>query len=169
MTGLVYLIYFLTAILAQFLTGRGLVAAGNATNLIASGCYAVLTVLFYSLFKPVNRWLSLLAALVSLGGCVVMTLAMFPRTETPVSPLWFFGPYCLLIGYLVFKSTFLPRLLGVFMALAGVGWLAFLAPAIARSLTPYIEGLGIFAEVSLMLWLIVKGVNVQRWNERAGA
>jgi hypothetical protein len=166
LTGLVYLFYFLTAILAQFLTGRNLVEAGNATNLIASACYAVLTLLFYGLFKPVNRWLSMLAALVSLAGCVVMTLGMFPRTELPISPLWFFGPYCLLIGYLVFKSTFLPRILGVGMVLAGVGWLAFLVPAVARYLTVYIEGLGILAEASLMLWLIVKGVNLQRWNER---
>jgi hypothetical protein len=168
MTGLVYLLYFLAAISAQLLIGRNLVLAGNATNLFASVCYAVLTLLFYGLFKPVNRGLSLLAALFSLAGCVVMTLGMFPRTELPVSPLWFFGPYCLLIGYLVFESTFLPRILGVVMAVAGVGWLAFLVPAVARYLTLYIEGLGIFAEASLMLWLIVKGVNLQRWNERAG-
>jgi hypothetical protein len=55
------------------------------------------------------------------------------------------------------------------MALAGLGWLAFLSPAIARSLSLYIEILGIFAESSLMLWLIVMGVNVPRWNEQAGA
>jgi hypothetical protein len=71
-----------------------------------------------------------------------------------------------LIGYLVFKSTFLPRILGVGMVLACVGWLAFLVPAVARYLTVYIEGLGILAEASLMLWLIVRGVNLQRWNER---
>jgi hypothetical protein len=168
-TGLVYLLYFLTAIFAQFLTGRNLVAAGNATNLIANGCYAALTVLFYFLFKPVHRGLSLLAAIFSMAGCVVMTLGMFPRAELPISPLLFFGPYCLLIGYLVFRSTFLPRFLGVVMALAGVGWLAFLIPAVPHYLTLYIEGLGIFAEASLMLWLIVKGVNIQKWNEQSGA
>jgi hypothetical protein len=168
-TGFVYLLYFLTAILAQFLTGRSLLAAGNATNLIASGFYAVLTLLFYGLFRPVNQVLSLLAALFSLAGCAVMTLGMFPRTELPVSPLFFFGPYCLLIGYLGIKSTFLPRILGMGMVLAGVGWLAFLVPAVAHSMTPYIEGVGILAEASLMLWLIVRGVNVQRWNEQACA
>jgi hypothetical protein len=55
------------------------------------------------------------------------------------------------------------------MALAGLGWLAFLSPAVAHHLSVYIEVLGIFAEASLMLWLIVKGVNVQRWNEQASA
>jgi hypothetical protein len=81
----------------------------------------------------------------------------------------FFGPYCLLIGYLVFRSTFLPRFLGVPMALAGVGWLVFLLPAGEHYLSLYIEILGILAEASLMLWLIVMGVNVQRWKAQAGA
>jgi hypothetical protein len=52
------------------------------------------------------------------------------------------------------------------MVFAGIGWLAFLIPAVALHLTIYIEGLGIFAEAALMLWLIVKGVNAQRWNEQ---
>jgi len=51
--------------------------------------------------------------------------------------------------------------------LAGVGWLAFLIPAVALRFAIYIEGLGIFAEAALMLWLIVKGVNVQRWHQQA--
>jgi hypothetical protein len=168
-TGVVYLFYFLTAILAQFLVGRKLVALGNATNLIATAFYVVLTLLFYAMFKPVNRNLSLLAALFSLAGCVVMTLGLFPLVSLPINPLLFFGPYCLLIGYLIFRSTFLPRILGVLMALAGLGWLAFLSPNLAHSLSLCIEGLGIFAEASLMLWLIVMGVNVQRWKEQAGA
>jgi len=53
--------------------------------------------------------------------------------------------------------------------LAGLGWLAFLSPTVDHHLTIYIEVLGVFAEASLMLWLIVMGVNVQRWNERASA
>jgi len=163
-TGIVYLLYFLTAILAQFMIGRKLIAYGNATNLIATACYVVLTLLFYFMFKPVNRSLSLLAALFSLAGCAVMTLGLF-YPSIPISSLLFFGPYCLLIGYLIFRSTFLPRVLGVLMALAGLGWLAFLSPTLPHYLTLSIEGLGIFAEASLMLWLIVMGVNVQRWKE----
>ena len=168
-TGLVYFLYFLTAILAEILVGRKLLAYGNVTNLIATGCYIVLTLLFYGMFRPVNKNLSLLAALFSLAGCVVMTLGLFPRVSLPISPLLFFGPYCLLIGYLIFRSTYLPRILGVLMALAGLGWLAFLSPNLAHNLTVCIEGLGIAAEASLMLWLIVMGVNVQRWKEQASA
>jgi Domain of unknown function (DUF4386) len=168
-TGVVYLLYFLTAIFATILVGRKLIAYGNAINLIATGWYVILTLLFYAMFKPVSRSLSLLAALISLVGCVVMTLGLFPLVSLPISPLLFFGPYCLLIGYLIFRSTFLPRIFGVLMALAGVGWLAFLSPHLAHSLSLCIEGLGILAEASLMLWLLVMGVNVRRWKEQASA
>jgi hypothetical protein len=168
-TGIVYLSYFLLAILGQLLVGHKLVAFGNATNVISAVCYAVLTLLFYFLFKPVSKILSLLAALFSLAGCVVMTLGIFDLVPSSISPLWGFGPYCLLIGYLTFRSTFLPRILGILMALAGVGWLAFLSPTLAHYLTLYIEIVGILAEASLMLWLIVKGVNVARWQRLASA
>ena len=80
----------------------------------------------------------------------------------------FFGVYCLLIGYLIFKSAFLPRSLGVLMAFAGLGWLTFLSPPFANHLSPYNLVLGFLAELSLMLWLFVRGVNVQRWKEQAG-
>jgi hypothetical protein len=167
LAGVVYLLFFLTAILAQFLTSRNLVFAGTATNLISIGFYLALGLLFYGMFKPVNRSISLLAALFNLAGCIVMAVGLFYPALLPVSPLWFFGPYCLLIGYLVLLSTFVPRILGAFMVLAGVGWLAFLIPAVALRFAIYIEGLGIFAEAALMLWLIVKGVNVQRWHQQA--
>jgi hypothetical protein len=169
LTGVVYLLFFLTAILAQLLTSRNLIFAGTATNLVSIGFYLALGVLFYGMFKPVNRRISLLAALFNLAGCIVMTVGLIYPTLLPISPLWFFGPYCFLIGFLVFRSTYLPRILGVLMVLAGVGWLAFLIPAVALHLTIYIEGLGIFAEAALMLWLIAKGVNIQRWNQRAAA
>jgi len=81
----------------------------------------------------------------------------------------FFGVYCLLIGYLIFRSAFLPRILGVLMAFAGLGWLTFLAPPLANYLSPYILVLGFLAELALMLWLLVMGVNVQRWKEQASA
>jgi len=79
----------------------------------------------------------------------------------------FFGVYCLLIGYLIFKSAFLPRILGVLMAFAGLGWLTFLSAPLANYLSPYIQILGVFAEGSLMLWLLVMGVNVAKWEEKA--
>ena len=85
--------------------------------------------------------------------------------------LVFFGFYCLLLAALVFRARFLPRWLGVLLALAGVGWLigsftTFLAPSlgIASTLIP-VSGLG---EALFTLWLLVMGVNAAQWREQAG-
>jgi hypothetical protein len=165
--GVVYLLYFLTAVLSELLVRHGLVVYGDAANLVATGLYVVLTVLFYGMFLPVNRRLSLVAALFSLAGCVMTGLSVF-HLASARSPLLFFGPYCLLLGYLIFRSTFLPRILGVLMEFAGFGWLIFLLPPLAKYLSVYMMVLGVVAEALLMLWLLVRGVNVQRWKEQAG-
>jgi hypothetical protein len=54
------------------------------------------------------------------------------------------------------------------MVLAGFGWLTYLLPPLARSLAPFNMLPGAVGELSLTLWLLVKGVNVQRWQEQAG-
>ena len=148
------------------LVSRGFVVSGNVTKVISTVCYLVVTLLFYGLFKPVSGRLSLLAGLSSLGGCIVMSFGLF-HFDSPVSPLLFFGPFCLLIGYLIFRSSFLPRILGVAMAFAGLGWLAFLLPALPNYLSIAIKVIGFLAELSLCLWLLVMGVNVERWKQRA--
>lgn len=81
--------------------------------------------------------------------------------------LVFFAMYCLLIGVLILQSTFLPRLLGALMVLAGAGWLTFLYEPLADRLSPYIQGVGALAEALLMLWLLVMGLNAERWREQA--
>ena len=84
-----------------------------------------------------------------------------------------FGSYNLLIGYLIFRSTFLPRILGVLLAISGLyyeitNFAVFLSPAVATHLLPYIPLPG-SAELLLALWLVVKGVNAERWKEQASA
>jgi len=80
--------------------------------------------------------------------------------------LAFFGFCCMLVGYAVYKSTFLPRALGVLEILAGVGYATYLWPPLANYLYPYNLALGV-GELLLGLWLLVFGVNVERWKERA--
>ena len=155
--GAVYVVTFVTGTIA-------LLMRNNAAGLIAGVSYIVVTLLFYVLFKPVNKYLSLLAAAVSLVG-----VAVGPLRLTTVNPLVFFGFYCLLIAYLIYRSTFLPRSLAVVMAFAGLGWLTFLSPALARSLSPYNFAPGIIGEGVLTLWLLVKGVDVQQWKQQARA
>ena len=167
-TGVVYLLYFLTAVSAEVFVGRGRLVLYDAVDLIAYALYIAVTLLFYYMFKPVNSNLSLLAALFSLAGCVGEVLRLFNLAPYKINALVFFGPYCLLLGFLIFRSTFLPRILGVLMVCAGLGWLIYMSP-LANHLTTYLKILGFLAEASLMLWLIVKGVNVQRWKEQASA
>jgi Domain of unknown function (DUF4386) len=167
-TGVVYLLYFLTAVSAEVFVGRDRLVAFDAVNLIAYAFYIAVTVLFYYMFRPVNRNLSLLAAMFSLVGCANDVLSLFNLAPYKISSLAFFGPYCLLIGTLIFRSTFLPRILGVLMALAGVGWLIVLSP-LGIQLSTYLKILGFLAELALCLWLLVMGVNVQRGNEQASA
>ncbi len=168
MTGALYLLYFLTAILGQLWAGGKNAASAHVATDLSLVLYVVVTLLFYGMFKPVSGSLSLVAALFSLAGCAAMAFGLLRPAVASISPLVFFGPFCLLIGYLILRSSFLPRVLGVPMALAGLGWLAYLLPAVPHTLALAIEGLGIVAEGSLMLWLLAMGVNVARWNEQAG-
>src|SRR5580700_815539 len=168
LTSVVYLLYFLTAISGEVFVGRGRLVLYDAVNLIAHALYIAVTLLFYYLFKPVNRSLSLLAALFGLAGCANDVLGLFHLAPYKINAVVFFGPYCLLIGFLILRSTFLPRILGALMMLAGVGWLVFVLPA-AKHLTTYLQVLGFVAEMALMLWLLVMGVNDGRWREQGRA
>jgi len=84
--------------------------------------------------------------------------------------LVFFGLWCVLTGYLIFRSTFLPRILGVLLAISGLGWVTFLYPPLAYHLfMPYIAVASALGEIPVEFWLIVMGVNAQRWKEQASA
>jgi hypothetical protein len=161
--GVFYLLTFLTGGAALFVRGR----LGFAAGLIAGACYIAVTLFFYYMFKPVNRSLSLLAAIFSLVGCAIGPLSLFVHAASHISPLVFFGFYCLLIGYLIFRSTFLPQILGALMAFGGLGWLTFVSARLANYLSPYNFVPGMFGEGALTLWLLVMGLDVPRWEEQA--
>lgn len=165
MAGVFYLLTFATGIPALFVHNK----VGLAAGLIAGACYIAVTLLFYYLFKPVNRRLSLLATIISLVGCVIGPLGLGIHALSHINALVFFGFYCLLIGYLIFKSSFLPHILGGLMAFAGLGWLTFLWTPFAMYLSPYNIFPGLVGEGALTAWLLVKGVDVERWREQAGA
>jgi Domain of unknown function (DUF4386) len=173
---------------------------GFASSLIGVAFHIAWALLMYELLKPVNRSLSLLAALVILVGCAIQaltsllylapllilqggsSLSAFTAEQLQALALVFlklnqyafnidlvfFGLWCVLTGYLIFRSTFLPRILGVLLAISGLGYVTYLYPPLAYYLfVPYIATAAALGEIPLELWLIVMGVNARRWKEQA--
>src|SRR5215469_10934640 len=83
------------------------------------------------------------------------------------SYLVFFGLWCVLTGYLIFRSTFLPRILGVLLAIDGLGWMTYMSPPLGHNLFPIIAVASGLAEIPLQLWLLIFGVNNERWKAQA--
>jgi hypothetical protein len=125
--------------------------------------------------------LNLFAPLVLLKGAPLFTMfkedqlqalalvSLKLYTEVFFIALLFFGFHCLLIGYLIYRSTFLPRIVGALMVIAGLCYMTHsfakvISPALAVRLFTYLMPLGLPGELSLTLWLLAIGVNVQRWK-----
>jgi hypothetical protein len=162
LAGVFYFMAVLSAVFAEsFVRGRLLYAVG----LIPVASFAVVTVLLWQFLRPVNRNLAGLAALSNLFGLMLEAFEWHFRGVNIA--LAFHGLYCLLAGYLVFRSAFLPRILGVLMALGGLAWLTDLSIPLTNQLSPYNVITGFLGEGLTMLWLLVIGVNAQRWKAHA--
>ncbi len=174
LAGLLYLLIFLSA-------PSGAATATPLKMTINLICDAGVALLFYKLLRPINRSLSLLAAslrLIFVAFMAVNTLnyfgvtALFQHVHSPSAfdfgygvALIPFGLHCLLTGYLIFNSTFLPRVLGVLMMVAGAAYLLFLSPQLgSRLFFPWIAVPAVIGEASLTLWLLFMGVNAGRWK-----
>ena len=170
-------------------------------GLFGIGFHIAWSYLFYQLFKPVSRSISLLAVLfaavaIALQGfsnilqAAPLVMLQDGRALTALSPeqmnalafvllrlsgrafntyLAFFGVWCVLIGYLIAKSRFMPRIIGLLEALSGLCWVTFAWPPLARYVSPYNQVVASIGEISLMLWLLIVGVNAQKWKEQAAA
>jgi hypothetical protein len=87
----------------------------------------------------------------------------------------FWGLWLFPLGLLVYLSGFLPRALGVLLMVGSPGWVIRFVQGL---LFPGSEGgfwsnpplvVTHLAELSMMAWLLIKGVDVERWHERAQA
>ncbi len=172
-----------------------------AAGFVAVALHAAQTVLFYNLFRPVDRSVALLfvcfsvialalQAVSSLFQLPVLTLLEGGAGVGAIGPderrslayvlfgaraqafnvyLVFFGFRCLSVGYLIARSIFLPRIIGVLMILSGVSYLMLLWPPLVKSVSPLNMILTAPGELSFVFWLLVVGVNGERWKEQARA
>jgi len=185
---------------ANILAGEPIYRLSIAATLLSAIAYTAVVALLYALFKPVNRPLAIASAFIGVAGCAVSATflvnqlgalalldgAAAAETQALIRhtlrlgalgntlSLIFFGFYCLTLAALVFGARFLPRWLGAFLLIAGVGWLignlgAIVAPdqfgPLSRMLVP-VSGLGEFV---FTLWLLAMGVNPDKWRAQAAA
>ncbi|MGD2033612.1 MAG: DUF4386 domain-containing protein [Bacteroidales bacterium] len=85
----------------------------------------------------------------------------------------FFSFHLLFVGYLVFRSGYFPKILGILLIIAFFGYLvnslaALFFPGYKATVNTIVTIPNAIAELALMLWLLIKGVNVEKWEERAG-
>jgi hypothetical protein len=161
--GGLYLLGLTTASLSEIFARGWLNIAGG---LVAILFMAVMTLILYGIFKPVSGRLSLLASAFGFVGLAFEVIRSQPGGINVA--VVFNGFYCIVLGYLILRSTFMPRFLGELIALSGLAWLTFLSRPLLEYLSPYNLALGVLAEGLVMLWLLAMGVNVERWKEHAG-
>jgi len=160
-------------------------------------CYLGGTVLLYELLKPVNKSVALFGAFCGLAGLLsgahglnqLTALSLLEESRRATEPVAsqlqgavkiflapgfsgedvFFGFQIVSVGYLIARSYFIPRPIGVLLLLGGAGFLItsftnFVSPALGTRLSPLILPIAVLGEGSLALWLLVRGVNVEQWQ-----
>jgi hypothetical protein len=163
-------------------------------NLVATLCYIAVVGLLNELLRPVQPAISRLAVLFGLGGCIIgaataalqltaaSVLAVVDTNATAPAAhallvaggratgvgLTLFGCYCLLLGWLVFRSGFIPSIFGLLLILSGATWLAGnLALLVEPALTErflLVVGVAALGEILFTMWLLFKGVDLRRWR-----
>ncbi|MCB1755111.1 MAG: DUF4386 domain-containing protein [Gammaproteobacteria bacterium] len=186
------------ATVANIIQGETIFRMSVAADSLMAICDVALAILLYTLLKPVNATLSLMAAAFRLVQSAILGMNLLnqffavlilnaPQSNTGLDSgqanalaglfldahshgydfgLLFFGINCLLVGYLIYRSGFLPRIFGPLLGLAGVvylsgSYLRILAPVYAELFSPaYLVPL--VAESLFCLWLLIKGVDVAK-------
>jgi len=160
-------------------------ATATPLNMAATmACDTGVAVIFYVLFKPVSRDISMIALLFRLMFVAMMTLdslqyfgaldlfhsAHSAHVFDTIERLALvpFGVHCLLIGYLIYRSGLLARFLGILMAVAGLTYVNFVYPWLVHIAFPYILIPGVVGEGLLTLWLLAAAVNTETWTRQAG-
>ena len=144
--------------------------------------YAVLMVIFTLISAPIAMLneLNKVAVLLLLKGPEYLTIFTASQLQTLV-PVFldlheygihivdiFFGLWLFPMGYLVIKSNFIPKIIGVFLIIACFGYLVdFVTFFVFPNVKVVMSQFTFIGEVMMVFWLLIKGVNVEQWEKRA--
>jgi hypothetical protein len=183
--------------LANILASQDRYRLAGAAMFAGTAAYLALSAILYRLFAPLSRTISSIALLFSVIGCTVwmltlvidavpLLLANSPGADSTLVRVFLalhpealllgmlcFGVQCLLVGCLITRASFLPKWLGVLLAIGGVGYIAagflhLVAPDLGHSLARWTFIPGEAGELALGGWLTIAGVNSERWRAQAG-
>jgi hypothetical protein len=158
LAGSFYAVALLTAVYAEFIVPG---AMGPTAVVVAVGCYVVVTLLLYAILRPVSPIIALAATVIGLAGLMLDAFQWHPYGINAGMTLH--GVFCILAGWLLLRSAYVPRILAALMGFAGLVWLLYLAPAVILRISPFNSFVGLLGEGLPMLWLLFAGIrNSQR-------
>jgi hypothetical protein len=148
--------------------GRDLALAAVAFNLVCVAIEGVAAVSLAAALVPLTR-APYLSALPPEQVDALAMLSVRSHTIGFGIALVFFGVECVILGYLIARSSYMPRPIGILMEIAGVCYVVnsfalLLSPPLSSVLFPAILMPALVAELSLALWLVVKGVRAEAWD-----
>lgn len=188
--------------IANIVSQEGLYRLGSAALLVGTAAYLALTPIMYLLLAPISRTASLIAASFSVVGCTIWIytlvndaapLVFFAQApaaaetqslqflafsllrlhaEALMLGMGCFGVHCALMGGLIARANFLPRLLGLILGVGGLGYIVavllhIIAPAAASHFGRWLFLPGQAGEALLALWLVAVGLNAEKWKAQA--
>lgn len=220
--GVLYLIITVAATIAHFYVPSNIIVPGDAAatanniinnetlfrfgaiggELIVLLSEIILSMVLYVILKPVNKTLSLLAAvsrlamttihglnlinyffvLLLLGGGystvfgvdqlhALVTLFLDAHSYGFTIGIAFLTIHVFILGYLIFKSGYFPKILGILFIAAGFGYLidsfALLLSTSYETTPGFIAAVIAISEIAFPVWLLIKGVNLEGWKKRA--
>lgn len=158
-------IYLFTLLSSQFLESIFPGKFNRAAGVLEIVGMSAVTVLLYYIFRSVQKSLAFLAVASNFTG-IALEATRFNFHGADIAMV-FHGAFCIVLGYLIFKSGFMPPRLGALIAFAGLAWLTYVSPALAIELSPANLACGFLGEASVFLWLLGMGINPYRSPRQA--
>ena len=148
--------------------------AGVLAHVIVTLTNVPIAMIFYELFKVASHRGAMLIAFFTLVATAIEGASLLDQVAHPVVEAYdvytlFFAFYALVIGYLIYSSRLMPRAIGALMVVDGISYLVYgvsdiLAPGFASHLVPWAQLPILAGEGSLCVWLLLRGVSVERWT-----